>query len=232
MIFYLTYFQGSTIKSFSSKVLQSRRDGLEKPAAAECWLQAVAFCLLCNDRNPGVCIRKEDNVGVVDPDELKEIGEDYFLRPLEPLLAFVEDLDTGDITRKVWISKHFHPQDAYGILEIGREPGLLSFSTREQVLLGQIPLILSDIHVVKLGSIAGLYLDLLGHFPAGVYPVALESAEDAIEAALFDPEPAFQSLSHLPMGMRIFQVHVKRRWIGGADPFKSSLAAPEFNAAL
>ena len=64
-----------------------------------------------------------------------------------------------------------------------------------QVLFCQIPLILPDIHVVKLGSVAGLDLDLLGNFPAGVDPVALESAEDAIEAALIDPEPAFQSLT-------------------------------------
>ena len=77
-----------------------------------------------------------------------------------------------------------------------------------------------------------MYLDLLGHFSAGEDPVALESAEDAIEAALFDSEPAFQGLNHLPMGMRIFQVHVERGRIGGADPFKSSLAAPEFHAAL
>jgi hypothetical protein len=34
------------------------------------------------------------------------------------------------------------------------------------------------------------------------------------------------------MGMRIFEVHVERGRIGGADPFKSSLAAPEFHAAL
>jgi hypothetical protein len=34
------------------------------------------------------------------------------------------------------------------------------------------------------------------------------------------------------MGMRIFQVHVERGRIGSADPFKSSIAAPEFHAAL
>ena len=77
-----------------------------------------------------------------------------------------------------------------------------------------------------------MYLDLLGNFPAGVDPVAFECAEYAIEAALFDPEPAFQGLNHLPMGMRIFQVHLERGRISGADPFKSSLAAPEFHAAL
>jgi hypothetical protein len=34
------------------------------------------------------------------------------------------------------------------------------------------------------------------------------------------------------MGMRILQVHVERRRIGGADPAKPSLTAPEFHAAL
>jgi hypothetical protein len=42
----------------------------------------------------------------------------------------------------------------------------------------------------------------------------------------FDPEPAFQGLNHLPVGMRIFRVHVERGRISGADSFKSSLAAP------
>jgi hypothetical protein len=48
----------------------------------------------------------------VDFDELQEIGEDYLLRPLKPLLAPVEDLYAGDLPGKVWISKHLHPQDA------------------------------------------------------------------------------------------------------------------------
>jgi len=34
-------------------------------------------------------------------------------------------------------------------------------------------------------------LYFLGHFSAGEDPMALESAENAIEAALIDPEPAF-----------------------------------------
>ena len=70
---------------------------LEPAVATECGLQAEPFCLLYNDRNPCVCIGKEDNVGVVDFDDLQEIGEDNLLRPLEPLLAPVEDLDTGDL---------------------------------------------------------------------------------------------------------------------------------------
>jgi hypothetical protein len=32
--------------------------------------------------------------------------------------------------------------------------------------------------------------------------------------------------------MRVFQVHVERGRIGGADPFKSSFTAPEFDADL
>jgi hypothetical protein len=44
--------------------------------------------------------------------------------------------------------------------------------------------------------------------------VALESAEDAIKGALFNPEPAFQGLNHFPMGMRVFEVHVERGRIG------------------
>ena len=102
----------------------------------------------------------------------------------------------------------------------------------KEILLGQISLILPDVHIVKLSSVSGLYLDLLGNFSAGEDPVAFEGAEDGIETALLYPEPAFQSLNHLPMGMRIFQVHVKRWRTGGADPFKSSLAALEFNSAL
>ena len=43
---------------------------------------------------------------------------------------------------------------------------------------------------------------------------------------------AWSALNHLPVGMRIFQVHVKRVRIGCADPYKTSLAAPEFNAVL
>ena len=146
------------------------------------------------------------------------------LSSLKPLPATVEDLDTEDIPKMIWISRHLHSRDAQGNSEIGREPGLVSITVREQVFLGQISLILPDIHVVKLGGVAGLYLDLLGHFPAGVDPVALESAKDAIETALFNPEQVFESLNHLPMGMRIFQMHVERGRIGGVDPFKSSLA--------
>jgi hypothetical protein len=38
--------------------------------------------------------------------------QDNLLRSLKPLLALVEDLDTGDLPGKVWISGYLHPQDA------------------------------------------------------------------------------------------------------------------------
>ncbi len=60
---------------------------LEPSAAAEYGLQAEPFCLLYNDRNPCVCIGKEDNVRVVDFDELQEIGEDNLLRPLQTFVC-------------------------------------------------------------------------------------------------------------------------------------------------
>ena len=102
----------------------------------------------------------------------------------------------------------------------------------KEILLGQISLILPDVHVVKLSGVSGLYLDLLGNFAAGVDPVALESAEDAIEAALLDPEPALQGLNHLPMCMRIFKVHIERRRVSSANSIKTSFTAPQLYAAL
>jgi hypothetical protein len=53
--------------------------------------------------------------------------------------------------------------------------------------VSHIPLILPDINVAKLGSVAGLYLDLLGHFSAGEDSVTLEGAEYCVEAALLRP---------------------------------------------
>jgi hypothetical protein len=82
---------------------------LEPAAAAECGLQAVASGLLDNEKNPGVCIGEEDHVGVVDLDELQEIGEDDSLRSFKPLLATVEDLDPGDLPGEIQVSEHLHP---------------------------------------------------------------------------------------------------------------------------
>jgi len=42
--------------------------------------------------------------------------------------------------------------------------------------------------------------------------------------------PAFQSFNHLPVEMRVFQVHVERVRIGGTDPGQTSFTAPEFHS--
>jgi hypothetical protein len=63
-------------------------------------LQAIAPRLLDNQKNPGVGIGKVDNIWVMDLDELQEIGEDNLLWLLKPLLALIEDLDTGDLPGK------------------------------------------------------------------------------------------------------------------------------------
>jgi hypothetical protein len=91
---------------------QSATYDIEPAAAAECWLKAVASRLLDNERNPCISIRKEDNVGVVGLDELQKVCEDNLLPPLEPLLAFIQDLDTGDLSGKIWISDYLHNHDA------------------------------------------------------------------------------------------------------------------------
>jgi hypothetical protein len=121
----------------------------------------------------------------------------------------VEDMDAGDLSREVWISMHLDFQAAQGNFKVRREPGFVSVSTGEEIFLGHISLILPDIYIVKLCSIAGLYLDLLGHFSVGIDPVAFECAKDGIEAALFHPEPAFQALDHIPMVMRILKMQIE-----------------------
>jgi hypothetical protein len=87
-------------------------------------------------------------------------------------------------------------------------------------------LILPNVHAVKLGNVADLYLYILDHFPAGVDPVAFEGAEDGIEAASFYLVPAFQGFYHLPVVMRVFQVHVEGGRLGGAGSVGPSFAAP------
>ena len=44
--------------------------GLEKTAAAECGIKTEASGFLHYKRDPGVCIWKEDHIGVMDLDEL------------------------------------------------------------------------------------------------------------------------------------------------------------------
>ena len=47
-------------------------------------------------------------------------------------------------------------------------------------------------------------LEPSGHVSAGIDPVALEGAEDGIEAALLDLIAAFQALNHFPVCMQVF----------------------------
>jgi hypothetical protein len=56
----------------------------------------------------------------------------------------------------------------------------------------------------KLG-VAGLGLDLLGHFSAGIDLIlmASECAEDCIEAALFRPVSALKVFDRIPVGMKV-----------------------------
>jgi hypothetical protein len=91
---------------------------------------------------------------------------------------------------------------------------------------------LPDIHIVKLGCVAGLNLDLLSHFSAGEDSMALKCTEYRIDAALFDLVPAGQALDHLPVGMGIFEVQVERGRINDAGSGESSFSAPQFPAAL
>ena len=76
-------------------------------------------------------------------------------------------------------------------------------------MLRHVPLILPDIHIVKLGFISGLLLDLLGYLAAGKDPVTLEGSIDRPEAAILDLVPTLQTFDHLQMGCRIIQVHVE-----------------------
>jgi hypothetical protein len=80
-------------------------------------------------------------------------------------------------------------------------------------------------HVVKLGSVAGLNLDLLSNFSAGIDPVAFEFAEYGIEAAFFDLVTVFQAFNHIQVGHEDLLGACRRRRMGCADPFKSSVAA-------
>jgi len=99
-------------------------------------------------------------------------------------------------------------------------------------VLGQIALVLPDVHVIELGLVAGLDLDLLRHLAASVYSVAFKDSEDGLEAALFSLEAALQGLDHISMGRRVREVHVKRGRVSGAGLDQAMLPAPELHAAL
>jgi hypothetical protein len=109
-------------------------------------------------------------------------------------------------------------QGAEWHLEIGREPGFIPLAAGKEVLLSHVPLVQADIHIVKLCGITCLQLDLLGHIPASLDPVALELSEDGPEAAFFDPVAALQDFKHVDVSMRILEVQIERGWIADADP--------------
>jgi hypothetical protein len=119
-----------------------------------------------------------------------------------------------------------------GTSKVWSKPGLVPVPTGEDVILGHVPLILADIHVVKFGLVAGLDLYLLSDLAGGIDPMAFEKAEDGSKAALLRFEAALQDLDHFPVTGRIPEVHVERGWIGDADLGQSLLAAPQLHAAL
>ena len=92
--------------------------------------------------------------------------------------------------------------------------------------------ILADAHVAELGLVMSLDLDLLGNFADCVDPVALEGAEDGLDAASFCLEAGLQGLDHFSVGGRILEEHVERGRISWSGSGEASLPAPEFHAAL
>lgn len=161
-------------------------------------------------------MRTEDLVGVVGLEEIQEIGDDLSLRSFQPPPASIKNLDAGDLPGHGRISGHLQLKACQGDLKIWREPGFVSVTAREEVMLGHVALILADVDVVELGLVTGLDLDLLGNFSACIDPMALEGAKDGSEAAFLCLEAALQGLDHFPVGRRILEVHVERGRIGGS----------------
>jgi len=142
--------------------------------------------------------------------------EDSSLGFFQPPLAAIEDLDAGNIAGHGRIAGYLQPQAGQGDLKVGREPGLVSITAGEYVVLCPVALILADVHVVELGLVASLDLDLLGYFAVGIDPVALQGAEDGLEAAFLCLEAALRGLYHLAVAWGILEVHVERGRIGQA----------------
>jgi hypothetical protein len=107
-------------------------------AAAKCRLLVAVSRPLDYEGDPGVCIGKENHIGVMDFEKLQEVGQDYPFRTLKPFIVAVKDLDAGDLSGKVGISLHLDLQAAQWYLKVGREPGFISVSAGEEVFLGQI----------------------------------------------------------------------------------------------
>jgi hypothetical protein len=123
------------------------------------------------------------------------------------------------------IAGHLQLKSGQRDLEVGREPGLVSISAGEEVMLGHVALILADVHVIWLGLVTGLDPDLLCHFSSCMDPMTLEGAEDGSEAALLCFKAALQDLDHFSVGWRILEVHVERGRIGCAGSGETSLGS-------
>ncbi len=83
----------------------------------------------------------------------------------------------GNLLEISWAWKDLRPPEASGWStgpRSRREPGFVSISAGKDVVLGHVPLALADIYIAVPRSVGGLYLDLLGHFAAGVDLVALQ----------------------------------------------------------
>ena len=195
-------------------------------------LQAVSSGPADYERNPGIGMGTKDQVGVVGLDQLHEVGEDLPLGSFQPPLAAIEDFDAGDPPGHGWISGHLQHLAGQSDIEVRREPGLVSVSAGEDVVLCQVELILADVHVVEFGLVAGLDLDLLGHFAAGIDPVALQCTENGLEAAFLCLEAALQGLYHFSMFRRILEEQVEWERISCAGSGETSLPAPQLHAAL
>ena len=70
------------------------------------WSQAVASRLFDYEGNLGVCVGKEDHVGVVKLDKPQKVIDDRSLRSFQPSLAAIENFDAGDLPRHGRISGH------------------------------------------------------------------------------------------------------------------------------
>ena len=60
----------------------------------------------------------------------------------------------------------------------------------------------------------------------------IKCAEYRVESALFDLVAALQALDHLPVGMRVFEMHVKACRKRDASRVEPPVSAPQLKAAL
>jgi len=80
--------------------------GLKEAGAADGRLQAVSSRSVDHERDPGISVRSEDQVGVVGPDQVHEVREDFLLRSLQPSLAAIQDLYARDLSGQGRVSSH------------------------------------------------------------------------------------------------------------------------------